>query len=117
MEVRVDLSIVENFLKGGLAGYLTQDLATLSLLLTIILFGLAIFIMVHYDGDWNSFIWYTINAVVLSLGFAFFIIPGIILLIYWAKRAGIVVAILGLFWPIGAAIGSSFGYESDGILS
>ena len=88
------------------------------LFMTLLVWGIAVFIMIHYDGDWNSFIWYIINQIVVGIGFLFFIIPGIILLILWAKRAGIVVALLGAFLGvIGAAVGSSFGYESEGFLS
>ncbi|GEM_PF-1915603 len=90
----------------------------MSLFMALLVWGIAIFIMIHYDGDWNSFIWYIINEIIVGIGFLLFIIPGIVLLVIWAKRAGIAVALLGTFLGvIGAAIGSSFGYESEGFLS
>nr|ACV03431.1 hypothetical membrane protein [Thermococcus sp. AMT11] len=84
--------------------------------LTILVWALAIFIMVRYNGDWSSFGWYLVNFFVIGLGLIFFIIPGVILWIIWGWRSGWVPAILGLFGVLGAAVGSSFGYESEGLL-
>jgi hypothetical protein len=89
----------------------------ISLFLLLLVWGLAIFIMIHYDGDWNSFIWYLVNTFVVGLGLVFFIVPGLILWLIWGWRAGWITAALGLFLGIiGWAIGSSFGYESEGLL-
>ena len=85
-------------------------------LLTVLVWALAIFIMIRYNGDWSSFGWYMVNTFIVALGLVFFIIPGIILWTIWGWRSGWVTAILGLLGVLGAAIGSSFGYESEGFL-
>ena len=92
-------------------------LDAMSTLFVLAIWGLAIFIMIHYNGDWHSFIWYLVNIFIVFIGLLFFIVPGLILWIIWAKRAGIMVAVLAIFGVLGAAVGSSFGYESEGFLS
>jgi len=111
-------NLMQMFVTGPLSVFTKADiLDIMSLLLTIVIWGLAIGIMIHYGGDWNSFIWYIVNEIIVGIGLIFFIVPGVILWIIWAKRAGITTAALGILGVIGAAIGSSFGYESDGLLA
>ena len=113
-------------LAGPLFGYiLTKQGIPAGLILYglyfLIILAVPIAIMIHYDGDWSSFLWYTINTIIMSIGFALFIIPGIIIFIIWAKRAGIIVPLLALTWPLGPAAASSalmgYSFESEGFLS
>ncbi|MFA4640906.1 hypothetical protein [Pyrococcus kukulkanii] len=114
----IDPTTILNTLQFGMIFAKMNILDVIGLFLTLLIWGLAIFIMIHYNGDWNSFIWYLINIVVIGIGLMFFVIPGLILWAIWAKRAGLPVALLGGFLGVlGAAIGSSFGYESHGFLN
>ncbi|WP_054840125.1 hypothetical protein [Thermococcus sp. JCM 11816] len=60
----------------------------IGLFLTLLVWGLAIFIMIHYNGDWHSFMWYLINTLVVGIGLAFFIIPGLVLWLIWDGDQG-----------------------------
>lgn len=120
----IDPTLLHNvILSGPIFGYLltTQEIPAGLILYgfyLLIILAVPISIMIYYDGDWSSFLWYTINTIIMSIGFVLFLIPGIIIFIIWAKRAGIIVPLLALTWPLGPAVASSMmNYESEGFLS
>jgi len=120
----INHTLLQNMVLFGpvLGWYLTaQGILDIALLMTfylLVILAVPIGIMIYYDGDWSSFLWYTINTIIMSIGFVLFVIPGIIIFILWARRAGVIVPILALTWPLGPAVGSSMmNYESEGFLS
>jgi len=106
---------------GPIWDYIYKSLGLEGLLLytflLLILLAAPIYVMAKYDGDWSSFFWYLVNWIIIGIGFAFFVIPGVLLWFYYAKRAGWIQAGLIFGGAFGWAVGSSFGYESDGLLT
>ena len=120
--------VISGTIQSGL-GILLFIGALLWLIISII--G-GIYIIIKYDADLHSVFWYWINSNIVFWGInTLFSLPAIvgiflwplflaltiILFIIWARRAGIMVPLLGALGLIGWAYGSAFGYESDGFLS
>ncbi len=86
-----------------------QDLGLISIF-SIFWWALAIIIMIYFNGDWKDFMMYFLWSIAITIGFMLLIVPGIILLIYFLWKHGIINLAAFLLGPVGWALGASFGW-------
>ena len=79
-------------------------------LVGLLWWALAVGIMIYFGGDWRDFLTYFIWAIAIGIGFAFLIIPGLIILAIFLWRYGLINIIAILLGPVGWAIGSVQGW-------
>lgn len=80
------------------------------LIFTVIWWLLAFGIMLYFHGDWKDFFMYFLWAIAISIGLAFFVIPGLIVLAIFLWQHGLINIAAILLGPVGWAIGSTQGW-------